>query len=169
MTHSDLFKQGMRRLVAGVSIVTTMEDGKPHGFAATSVTSVSADPSPLLLVCVNKSVSCHDTIVRAGKFCVNVLRDVDVGTARLFGSSEQRHRRFETLDWKTLVTGAPVLTEALANFDCTVHHAVEVQTHTVFFGRVEEIAVRDGDIHPLLYVNGQFDALRSTPAASAGM
>src|SRR3569833_655882 len=57
--HSE-FKQGMRRLAAGVSVVTTMDGAQPHGFSATSVTSVSADPAPLLLVCVNKAVSCHD-------------------------------------------------------------------------------------------------------------
>ncbi len=161
MTHSEMFKQGMRRLAAGVSIVTTIEDGQPHGFAATSVTSVSADPAPLLLVCVSKTVSCHDTIVRTGKFCVNVLRETDIETARLFSSSEHRHRRFELCDWKTLATGAPVLTNALANFDCSVQHAMEVQSHTVFFGKVEEIALLGEDVHPLLYVNGQFDGLRS--------
>jgi flavin reductase len=169
MTHPDMFKQGMRRLAAGVSIITTVEGGKPYGFAATSVTSVSADPAPLLLVCVSKSVSCHDTIVRAGKFCVNVLSDIDIDAARLFSSSEDRDRRFELCDWKGLVTGAPVLTNALASFDCCVHHAMEVQTHTVFFGRVEEIEIRDGDIHPLLYVNGQFDGLRSAVPASVRM
>lgn len=168
MTHPELFKQGMRRLAAGVSIVTTMENGSPQGFAATSVTSVSADPSPLLLVCVSRSVSCHDTIVRAGRFCVNILRDNDVETARLFSSSESRHRRFELCEWQTLATGAPALSSALVNFDCTVHHAMEVQTHTVFFGKVEGIRLQDGDIHPLLYVNGKFDALRSTLAPAVG-
>jgi flavin reductase len=167
VTDSELFKQGMRRLAAGVSIITTFEDGEPHGFAATSVTSVSADPAPLLLVCVSRTVSCHDTIARAGRFCVNVLRETDIETARLFSSSADRHRRFDLCDWKTLSTGAPVLTNALANFDCIVHHAMEVQTHTVFFGKVEDIEILGEDIHPLLYVNGRFDGLRSVfPAMS---
>ncbi|MCF1464399.1 flavin reductase [Agrobacterium vitis] len=164
-----MFKQGMRRLAAGVSIITTFEDGQPHGFAATSVTSVSADPAPLLLVCVSKTVSCHDTIMRAGKFCVNVLRETDIETARLFSSAEFRQRRFALCDWQTLSTGAPVLTSALANFDCRVHHAMEVQTHTVFFGLVDEIKLLGEDVHPLLYVNGQFDGLRSVvPTVAAG-
>ena len=89
MAHPDIFKQGMRRLAAGVSIVTTAEGGVPFGFAATSVTAVSVDPSPLLLVCVNRSVSCHDVILRMGRFCVNVLRENHVETAMLFSSSEK--------------------------------------------------------------------------------
>ncbi|MDQ0390258.1 flavin reductase family protein [Labrys monachus] len=167
MAHPEMFKQGMRRLAAGVSIVTTIEDGQPHGFAATSVTSVSADPAPLLLVCVSKTVSCHDTMLRAGRFCVNVLGDGDIDMARLFSSSEHRHRRFELCDWKTLATGAPALTNALAIFDCSIHHAMEVQTHTVFFGKVEDIEIQDGHVRPLVYVNGRFDALQSAFPAPA--
>ncbi len=169
MIHPDVFKQAMRRLAAGVSIVTTIDGSGPHGFAATAVTSVSADPAPLLLVCVGKTVSCHDTIVRTSKFCVNVLRETDIATAKLFSSAQDRSRRFDECPWTTLATGAPALTSALANFDCTVHHAMEVQTHTVFFGRVEAIEIQAGDIHPLLYVNGQFDGLRSAIAASAAI
>ncbi|MGO7133520.1 flavin reductase family protein [Rhizobium leguminosarum] len=165
MAIADMFKQGMRRLAAGVSIITTIEDDEPQGFAATSVTSVSTDPAPLLLVCVSREVSCHNTILRAGRFCVNVLRDSDVETARLFSSSENRHRRFEFCAWTEGTTGAPVLARALASFDCTVHHAMEIQTHTIFFGKVEEIVIEDGDIHPLLYVNGRFDGLRSAAIA----
>jgi flavin reductase len=157
----------MRRLASGVSIVTTIEDGQPHGFTATSVTSVSADPVPLLLVCVSRSVTCHDTIVRAGKFCVNLLHERDIDTAKLFTSPENRHRRFERGGWDTLTTGAPVLRGALASFDCNVYCSMVVQTHTVLFGRVEDIRVEDGEVRPLLYIDGQFAELRSADAIPA--
>jgi flavin reductase len=161
------FKLAMRRLAAGVSIVTTMDGGNPYGFAATSVTSVSADPSPLLLVCVNKSVSCHDLMLASGHFCVNVLSEADVETARLFSSAEDRHRRFELCRWETLSTGAPALTGALASFDCRIHRAVEVQTHTVLFGEVVEIRLINDDLHPLVYIDGRFDGLRHSTSAGA--
>jgi flavin reductase len=169
MTQPEQFKQGMRRLAAGVSIVTTVENGEPYGFAATSVTSVSADPAPMLLVCVSKTVSCHDTMMRAGRFCINVLHECDIETARLFSSSQSRHRRFELCEWRTLATGAPALTNALVNFDCSIHQVMDVQTHTVVFGKVEDMWLQDGEIHPLLYFNGQFDALRSALAMPATM
>jgi flavin reductase len=155
------FKQGMRRLAAGVSVVTTMEAGEPHGFSATSVTSVSADPAPLLLVCVNKSVTCHDILLRSGSFCVNVLSEAEIETARVFSSPEHRHRRFELCPWEELATGAPALVNSLANFDCRIHRAVEVQTHTVLFGEVVRVMIRGPIVHPLLYVDGKFDGLRS--------
>lgn len=161
------FKLAMRRLASGVSIVTTMDGDTPHGFAATSVTAVSADPSPLLLVCVNRSVSCHDLMLASGRFCVNLLSEADVETARLFSSSKDRHRRFELCRWETLSTGAPALTSALASFDCRVHRSVEVQTHTVLFGEVVETKLIDDPLHPLVYIDGRFDGLRSTTFAGA--
>lgn len=159
------FKLAMRRLASGVSIVTTLEGDTPHGFAATSVTAVSADPSPLLLVCVNKSVSCHDLILASGRFCVNLLSEADVETAMLFSSAKDRHRRFDLLRWETLSTGAPALTGALASFDCRIHRTVEVQTHTVLFGEVVETKLIDDALNPLVYIDGRFDGLRSTPLA----
>jgi flavin reductase len=155
------FKQGMRRLASGVTVVTTHADDQPHGFSATSVTSVSADPAPVLLVCVSKSVSCHDKILQSGSFCVNVLSECEIETARLFSSPEQRDRRFGSCAWRPLVTGAPALINALANFDCRIRHSTEVQTHTVFFGEVVHIELRGHEIHPLVYANGEFGGIRS--------
>jgi flavin reductase len=167
VAHPDIFKQGMRRLAAGVSIITTAEGGIPYGFAATSVTAVSLDPSPLLLACVNKSVSCHDVILRTNRFCVNVLRESDIQTAKLFSSSENRHRRFDLCEWKTLRTGMPALSNALVTFDCEIVREVEVQTHTVLFGKVEGVELHEGALHPLHYVNGQYDGIRSMSPAGA--
>lgn len=163
MIDLSAFKQGMRRLAAGVSVVTTIDGPQPHGFSATSVTSVSADPAPLLLVCVNKAVTCHDILLRSGSFCVNVLSEAEIETARVFSSSEHRHRRFELCPWEELVTGAPALVNSLTNFDCRIHRAVEVQSHTVLFGEVVSVVIRGPAVHPLLYVDGKFGGLRSVP------
>ena len=169
MTDQHQFKRAMRRLAAGVSIITTNEAGQLHGFAATSVTSVSAEPTPILLVCVSKTVSCHDQILRSERFCVNVLSESDAETARLFSSAQNRLRRFELCEWEPLVTGAPALTCALANFDCRIQRILDVQSHSVLFGEVIEIRIRGDEVHPLVYVNGRFGGLRSSAPACAGV
>lgn len=160
------FKLGMRRLAAGVSVITTMEDGRPHGFVATAVTSVAADPTPTLLVCVNRSVSCHDVIARSRTFCVNLLAEADVEIAQRFSSSEDRHLRFSECKWRPLATGAPALHCAIASFDCTVTGTVSVHSHSVFLGTVVDIALSDESACPLLYAGGRFDALRSSARAA---
>lgn len=163
MSDAMDFKQGMRRLAAGVSIISTNADGAPHGLLVTSVTSVSAEP-PALLVCINKSASAHDPIDRAGVFCVNVLHQDDDEVAGFFSRSQFRDQRFSGLRWTSMVTGAPALREALANFDCRVSHRVEFGSHTIFIGEVMAIRLRDGDVTPLIYLNGQYHRLAS-PAA----
>ena len=155
----DLFKRGMRRLASGVSIITTAENGERHGMAATSVCSVSADP-PTLLVCVNRTATTHAIIGRAGFFCVNFLAESDDDLARRFSSPVDRETRFEGREWTTLATDAPALVDALASFDCEVMQKVEVDSHTVFIGRVKAIELWHERIVPLVYLDGRFDALR---------
>ena len=164
MIDGALFKRGMRRLAAGVSIITTLEQSMPHGLVATSVCSVCAEPEPSLLVCVNFNSSCHDAINRAGIFCVNLLSSNDVELARRFSSSESRARRFEECPWVPLVTGAPALPNTLASFDCEITQAVPVHSHTIFIGAVRDIRLWQGDIDALLYLDGQYGVLSSRAA-----
>jgi len=161
MSNIETFKLGMRRLAAGVSVVTTMENSVPYGIVATAVTSVSADPKPVLLVCVNKSASLHGQIERKKILCVNVLSVGDCPLARRFSSSANREDRFAECTWESLETGAPALVGALASFDCQVTDVVPVQSHTIFICEVVAMKIWRDDIHPLIYVNGNFAALDS--------
>ena len=54
-----------------------------------------------------------------------------------------------------LVTGAPVLQEALAGFDCAVEEMLVAHTHAVIIGEVKEVIVNGGK-KPLLYLNKAF-------------
>lgn len=158
MIDGATYKVGMRRLAAGVSIITTIERGIPHGLVATSVSSVCAEPEPSLLVCVNRSSSAHDVIDRAKLFCVNLLSVDDLELAQRFSLPEFRSRRFERGSWEPLATGAPALGSALASFDCEVTHAVPVHSHTIFVGVVRDLRLRQSEIEALLYLDGQYQA-----------
>lgn len=153
-----LFRQGMRRLAAGVSIVSTLDGAQPYGMAATSVCSVSADP-PALLVCVNRATTSHGLIGASGVFCVNLLADGDDAVARRFSDPSVRAHRFRDREWRALATGAPALVGGLASFDCTVLDALDVHSHTIFVGRVEAIELWRDEVQPLVYLDGGFTAL----------
>lgn len=151
------FKRGMRQLAGGVTLITTAWHGQRGGLTATAVCSVSAAP-PQLLVCVNKEASAHDSIGLSGSFCVNVLGEQHKLLALRFSGQDgiDGDARFADRDWQTLVTGAPRLPDALASFDCQVHHRFDAGTHTVYIGRVVETACCDGV--PLIYWGGSFVA-----------
>lgn len=159
MTEPDLFKRGMRRLASGVSIITTVDAGERHGMVATSVCSVSAEP-PTLLVCVNRTATSHAAIRRAGFFCVNLLAEQDDQLARRFSTPVDRDQRFDDRQWTAMVTSAPALVGSLASFDSEVVEAVDVQSHTVFIGRVKAVELWQSEFVPLVYHDGRFDTLR---------
>src|ERR1700676_5535975 len=156
------FKLGMRRLAAGVSIITTLKDEVPYGLVVTSASSLTSDP-PTLLVCINKSASCHAAISEAGVFCVNVLSRSDAHLAALFRNPERRGERFSDRSWKRLQTGAPVLPSAIVAFDCTVDKIVPYQSHTIFIGEINGVLFNDEMCEPLVYLDGSYRRL--APAA----
>jgi flavin reductase len=156
-----LFKRGMRRLAAGVSVVTTIEQSMPQGFVATSVASVCAEPVPSLLVCVNRNASSHDVIRRTGVFCANLLSSQDMELARRFSSAEGRARRFEGCAWVPLATGAPALPSALASFDCEITNLISVHSHSIFIGAVRDMRLWRDEIDALLYFDGHYEVLSS--------
>jgi flavin reductase len=159
LIDSSLFKRGMRRLAAGVAVVTTAERGEPHGFAATSVSSVCAEPVPSLLVCINRSAASHDVICRTGVFCANLLSSQDIDLARRFSSPQDRASRFDGCDWAPLVTGAPALLSALASFDCEITDIVSVHSHSIVIGAVRDMRLWHDEIAPLLYLDGHYESL----------
>lgn len=135
------FRATLRELVGAVSVVTVGRGSDlRNGFTATSVTSLSADP-PLLLVCVNRSTSSYPQLLRDRAFAVNVLnasqRDISDRFAGREGASGDA--RFRGARWTTLVTGAPVLAEALAAADCDVEEVIERGTHAIVIGAVRAV------------------------------
>lgn len=156
----DRFKQGMRLLAAGVTVITTVHDGVSHGLIATAVCSVCAEP-PTLLACVNRTCSAHDPIRDSGRFCVNILEHRQLEVARRFVSAP-REERFGAFALSTLATGAPALDDALVSFDCEVAQQVAAGTHTVFFGRIVAARVSD-PLSPLVYFNGGYATVAPLP------
>jgi flavin reductase len=132
------FQRAMSLFAAGVTVITTLRDGRPAGLVATSVCSLSADP-PSIIVCVNKTASAHDAMIAEGKFAVNLLsvdhRDV-VGRFR----DARGHDRFDTHRWATGTTGSPVLSDAVVVLDCEIGDKHDGFTHTIFVGIIRDIA-----------------------------
>lgn len=149
------YKTGMRRLAAGVSLITSGQGETKAGLIATAVNSVSVDP-PTLLICVNQNASAHDIIDACGNFCVNILPSTYIDIAGQFSSSARRLERFAKGTWQTLKSGAPVLVGALASFDCRVSHRLAYHSHTIFFGEILNVQTADIDSEPLIYLDRHF-------------
>ena len=160
------FRNGMRRLAAGVCIITTEDAaGLRTGMTATAVCSVSAEP-PTLLCCINRQNISYATILRAGVFGVNVLAMDDRPLADQFARPLPSSEKFALGIWRRLVTSSPILESALAGFDCKVTSSVEVGTHGIIFGEIQDIHARPVAAKPLLYGHGAYGGFASEAAAN---
>jgi flavin reductase (DIM6/NTAB) family NADH-FMN oxidoreductase RutF len=150
--NADEFRSVLRRFPTGVTIVTTLVDGKPKGFTANAFSSVSLDP-PIVLVCVNRQARSHPLIARAGKFCVNLLRLEQADLALRFATPSLGDP-FSGLSFRAETTGSPVLDGTLGYLDCELSEEHSAGTHTIFLGGVVACGSEDGA--PLGYFNADY-------------
>ena len=158
---ADEFRAVMRRFPTGVTIVTTVLDGKLKGFTANAFSSVSADP-PIVLICVNRMSRSHPLISQAGRFCVNILRVDQQGLAERFATKDPRDP-FASTPFTVATTGSPVLEGVLGYFDCELAEEHTAGTHTIFLGNVVACASLEGA--PLGYFNGAYRDFGCTSAS----
>lgn len=153
------FRAGMRKLAGAVSILTVGEGESRTGLTATSVTSVSVEP-PTLLICVNRTASARAVLLAERRFAINVLSPSHQALADQFAgrNGEKGPARYAGADWTTLETGAPVLADALASFDCELDEAIERHSHIIVLGRVRAARITE-NADPLLYWSGAYRTL----------
>ena len=153
---SEAFRAGMRRLASGVSIVTGGTGSEPVGLVATAVCSVSIDP-PTLLVSISRSSSAHPTIAASGRLCVNVLSSEHRDVLARFTDSEKRSERFAGSEWRLRPDAPPILSDAIAAFDCTVVERIVYATHEIFLACPDLTLVGGGT--PLVHFDRLFHQL----------
>jgi flavin reductase len=136
VSTSLAFRGVMSRFASGVTLVCARRGEEVHGLTVSSFCSVSLDP-PLILVCLRRDGYCHDFIVEAGSFAVNVLAATQEDAARRFADARlSPAQRFEDLRYRAETTGAPVLSDAIAWLDCRISTVYPGGDHSIVVGEV---------------------------------
>ncbi|WP_420342467.1 flavin reductase family protein [Paenirhodobacter sp.] len=151
-------KAAMRHYAAGVTVVTTGAGAERRGVTATAFTSVTMDP-PTILVCINREGGTNAMMRAAGRFCVNVLAEGQEAACMTFAGQGglRGAEQFSPFEWRPCHGAGLALQGALASIACVVSSQVEMGTHTIFFGTVEEVLLTPS-ARPLLHYDR---ALRS--------
>jgi 3-hydroxy-9,10-secoandrosta-1,3,5(10)-triene-9,17-dione monooxygenase reductase component len=99
------FKQAMRHLIGGVSVITAGSGEIRTGLTATSAISLSLDP-PTMLVCVNRDASAWPVIQRERHYCVNILdsRHQDLADRFAGRGGINGAARYEGARWRQFAT-----------------------------------------------------------------
>ena len=159
ITDANLRK--MRGLFAsGVTAVTTTLDGRLRGVTVSAFTSVSLDP-PLVLIALANETTLRDMLTESGIFAVNLLSDDQEFLSERFAARAPLvNEEFEGVPYFVAVTGAPILEQSLAWYDCRVEATHPGGDHTLCVGRVEAIGFGDKDRQPLVYFANHYRRLQ---------
>lgn len=153
---ADTLRRVAGHFPTGVTVVTTVHDGRPCGLTVNSFTSVSLDP-PLVLVCVARSARAYACIDAEGRFTVNVLSEGQEPIARLF-ASKVAENKFSDLAHRPSPHGFPILDGAHAWLDSeVVARHPGGNTHTIYVARVTALATGAG--RPLIFHAGRYSGL----------
>jgi len=158
ITDANLRK--MRGLFAsGVTAVTTALDGRLRGVAVSAFMSVSLDP-PLVLIALANETTMYDMLAESGIFAVNLLSDDQEFLSERFAARAPIvNEEFEGVPYLLSVTGAPILEQSLAWYDCRVEATHPGGDHTLFVGRVEAMGFSENR-EPLIYFANRYRQLR---------
>lgn len=149
-SNPRVLRDALGRFATGVTLITIAGPQGPMGFVANSFSSLSLDPA-LVLWSLAHSSQRYPFYAVARNYAIHVLgRDQAGLTARFMRGGAG----FDGLDWRPNAEGVPVLTGALARFDCAQHATHEGGDHLIIVGQVLRLALEEGE--PLVFAKGRF-------------
>ena len=136
-------KIALRKIPHGVYIVGVKQDAQLNAFTATWLTQVSFSP-PLVALGIKKDSHSFDMIKHGRVFSVNLLgKDQKPIAEHFVKPASVVGEKLKDVRYRAGKTGAPVLEEAVAFFECEVREIANEQgDHAIVIGEVVEAGVR---------------------------
>jgi ferric-chelate reductase [NAD(P)H] len=138
----------LHKLSYGVYIVSSTKDGRYNGQIANTVFQVTGEP-PTIAVSINRSNLTWEYIKASRVFAVSALCEATpmVFIGRFGFKSGRNIDKFEGINYKTGVTGAPVVLEnTVAYLEGKVINEMDVHTHTIFVAEAVAAEVISQDV-----------------------
>ena len=146
------YRNTLGRFATGVTIVTALQNGKPHGMTANAFVSVSLEP-PLVLISLDNRSHMHRILSVSEMFGVSVLAEDQRALSDHFAG-----RAVEGLDVRFVSRAGAMLVEgAIASFVVRVSDIYPAGDHTLYVGSVEHFEHREDK--PLLFYGGKYERL----------
>jgi flavin reductase (DIM6/NTAB) family NADH-FMN oxidoreductase RutF len=154
MSKDDI-SEVLAKIPYGVSVVTMGRGGAEveNGLTISWMTQVSFKP-PMLVVAVDKLHYSLDLLRSTKNFCVNLLgEDQQALAARFAKQATTGEDKLTDVAQRPADSGAAVLTDAIAFFDCEVSSMMEAGDHMLVIGRIEDAGILS-DRAPLTSASG---------------
>ena len=151
--QSNGLREILRRYPTGVTVVTSLLDGKPWGGTMNSFTSVSMDP-PIVAIFVMEKGRTTTAINQTGRFVVNILKHDQEKEAKQF-ASDNLPDKFHDIRYSESGNGIPVIDGTLGYIECDLLEARKIADHVLFLGSVASSEVTR-DEEALVYYRRAF-------------
>jgi flavin reductase (DIM6/NTAB) family NADH-FMN oxidoreductase RutF len=149
LSLTDVIHSLFQRLTHGVYVIGVVDGEKRNAFTAAWVMQASFDPL-LVVLSINRQHSCYGTLKKGRAFSVNVLKKGQLDLAAHYGRPADADKLAST-SWTTGLTGAPLLTDALAWLECEVAVEHPAGDHVLVLGKVIGGELLDAEAEPLTY------------------
>ena len=150
--YDRLRRRVLWSLPYGLYVVGSRAGDRRNGMTLNWATQVSFEPK-LVGIGVEKPALTHELLTEGGVFSLCTIDREDRAIVRKFTKPVDVDLAAMTLNgfpFREGVTGAPILTQAVAWLDCEVRQAVEVGNHTFFIGEVVDCGFQADEDTPVL-------------------
>lgn len=138
-----------RQITTGVYVIGVAHEERRNAFTAAWVMQVSFRQL-LVAVSINPEHLSYPLLMDGRVFSVNVLRRGLMELVRHFGARREIEK-LAGIPWRVGLTGAPILTDALAYFDCRLIDTFPAGDHLLAIGHVLDGALVAPDSIPMSY------------------
>jgi flavin reductase (DIM6/NTAB) family NADH-FMN oxidoreductase RutF/rubredoxin len=148
-----LVLESLFKLSYPMCIICSSDGEKSNGCIVNSVFQLTPEP-PMLAVSLNKKNLTHTLISQSKVFSISVLAEnTPMDFIGRFGFKSGRDiDKLENINFKTDVTGSKiVLDNTVAFIEVRVTSAIDVETHTLFIGRIVGCETVDDKKIPMTY------------------
>jgi flavin reductase (DIM6/NTAB) family NADH-FMN oxidoreductase RutF len=155
--NTRLYRRTMGLFATGVTVLAiTTADGEPIGMTANSLTSVSLEPT-LLLVCVQKTAHIMPRLLAADFFSLSILSEEQAALSDYFAglSESPGSPPFEFVAWE----GGARLADCVGAVGCLRHEVLEGGDHWIVLGRVCALYRTENPRNPLIFFGGSYRRL----------
>jgi len=155
MTSIESFKECMRQLTTGVTVITTIsEDNEKSGVTINTFSSLSLDPL-LILFSLKKTSFCYNTFINSKHFTVNILSSDQQKISDLFTKAgKEKWKEIKTI--KDTLTDCPAIEGSLAFLECAPQNFYEGGDHTIIVGKVINAVKLADNKKPLVYFSSNY-------------
>lgn len=149
----------------GVAVVGAVSaHGALVGMTVNSFSSISLSP-PLVMFCPSKSLAGYEAYKHANYFSVSILREDQLATAERF--ARPGPDKWGGVDCQLTENGVPMLSVALAGFECRSYARHEAGDHLIVLGEVLRCRADDTAADPLLFYASRYVAMREASGPDA--